>query len=136
MGATSQGLAELIADLRSASEHAIEETRKVVARGSWNIKKDTRARWEGARYAPSLARAVTYDVTVTGTRVTGKVGPDKNKRQGALGNIYEYGTLDTAPQPALSPALDAEEPRFVKALEDVAAALLEGAGPAAEPPSD
>jgi hypothetical protein len=126
MGAKISGADELIADLNNAAEHVVDETKKVVKRGANNIKRDTQAKWAGARYAPSLAAAVSYDVTSGGTSVKAEIGPDKSKRQGALGNIYEYGVPGTAPQPALSPALDAEEPRFVKALEDLAGDLLDG----------
>lgn len=126
MGAKLTGADELIADLNYAAEHVVDETKKVVKRGAQNIKRDTQAKWAGARYAPSLASAVTYDVDVLSKAVRAQIGPDKSRRQGALGNIYEYGVPGTAPQPALSPALDAEEPRFVKALEDMAGDLLEG----------
>jgi hypothetical protein len=126
MGAKITGADELIADLTRAAEHVIDETKAVVKRGAQNIKRDTQARWAGARYAPSLAAAVSYDVTSSAASVKAEIGPDKAKRQGALGNIYEYGVPGTAPQPALSPALDAEEPRFVKALEDMAVNLLDG----------
>jgi hypothetical protein len=133
MGATAHGLTELIDDLRSASERLAEESRKVVSKGSLNIKKDTQAKWRGARMAPSLAAAVSYDVTVSGTLITSEIGPDKDKRQGALGNIYEYGVPGTAPQPALNPALDAETPRFEQAVEDLGVSLLEGGQSAPEP---
>lgn len=135
-GAKAEGLTELIDDLASARDRVAEEARKVVVKGSLNVKKDTQAKWAGARYAPSLARAVSYDVTVSGTLITSEVGPDKNKRQGALGNIYEYGTPHTAPQPALNPALDAEDPRFAQAAADLGESLLMGGPSAPEPPRD
>jgi hypothetical protein len=136
VGATAHGLTELIEDLRDAGEHVVEETRKVVSKGSLNIKKDVRARWQGIAHAPALPRAVTYDVKVSGTTVTGETGPDKAKRQGALGNLIEYGSQNNAPIPALSPALDAEQPRFLAAMENLAAGLLEGEKPGSEPAGD
>ena len=136
MGAKAEGLTELIDDLKSARDRVVEETRKVVARGAYNIKKDVKERWSGLAHAPAIPRAVSYDTTVAGTTVSAEIGPDKAKRQGALGNLLEYGSVNNAPIPALGPALDAEEPRFAKALEDVAAGLLEGAPSAPEPPSD
>lgn len=135
-GATAHGLRELADDLRSASERVVDETRKVVSKGSLNIKKDARARWQGLAHAPALPRAVTYDVKVSGTTVTGEIGPDKAKRQGALGNLLEYGSQNNAPRPALSPALDAEQPRFLKAMEDLGASLLEGGASGPEPGGD
>lgn len=127
MGATTEGLTELIDDLKHAEEAVLEESAKVVKKGVQNIKTDTQARWAGSRHAPSLSAAVTYDEPkIEGNTVSSEVGPDKDRRQGALGNIYEFGVPGTAPQPALNPAADIEEPRFAKALEDLGGNLLEG----------
>lgn len=135
-GAKVTGLGELIDDLRSASDRAVEEFRKVVSKGALNIKNDVKERWSGLAHAPAIPHAISYDTKTTGTTVSAEIGPDKAKRQGALGNFLEYGSVNNAPIPALGPALDAEEPRFAKALEDVAASLLEGGPSAPEPPSD
>lgn len=127
MGATAEGLTELIDDMKRVEEVCLDEVAKVVKKGVQNIKTDTQARWAGARMAPALAAAVTYDEPVIeGNTVSSEVGPDKDRRQGALGNIYEFGVPGTAPQPALNPAADAEEPRFAQALEDLGGDLLEG----------
>lgn len=136
MGAKAEGLDELIGDLKSARDRAVDEVRKVVSKGALNIKQDTKKRWSGLDHAPALPRAVSYDVNTAGTTVSAEIGPDKAKRQGALGNLLEYGSVNNAPIPALGPALDAEEPRFTRSLEDVAAGLLEGAPSAPEPPRD
>ena len=53
------------------------------------------------------------------------VGPDKAKRQGALGNILEFGTRKNPPVPHLGPAAEAEEPRFASAMQELAAKALE-----------
>lgn len=126
MGATVSGLDELREDLTKAHEEILDGARGVVAKGMLNIKKETKGRWSGLAHAPSLPRAVTYDTKVSGTVASGEVGPDKARRQGALGNLIEYGSVNNAPIPALNPALDAEEPRFTKALEDLGGDLLEG----------
>jgi hypothetical protein len=126
VGAKVTGLAELREDLRTAEEKAVDETRRVVAKGLLNIKKETRARWSGLAHAPSLPSAVTYETKTSGTGASGEVGPDKARRQGALGNLVEYGSVNNAPIPALNPAADAEEGPFAKALEDLGYDLLEG----------
>ena len=65
-----------------------------------------RRRWAGISYAPALPFAVTYDVRTSGTLVAAEIGPDKAKRQGALGNIIEFGApaQNTTPQPGGMPA--------------------------------
>jgi hypothetical protein len=124
----TNGFAELLADISRAADEAIvtSEARKVVVKGVINIQKDWRKRWSGLAHAPAIPRAITTDVTTTGTTIVGEVGPDKDKRQGALGNLLEYGSVKNAPIPGGAPALEAEEPRYIKALEDLAGRLIEG----------
>lgn len=126
MGVTVTGLTELADDLQHAAEASVDEVRKVVSKGLLNIKKETKSRWQGLAHAPALPNAVTYDTATSGTGASGEVGPDKARRQGALGNLLEYGSVHNAPIPGLNPALDAEEPRFLRALEDLGGDLLEG----------
>jgi hypothetical protein len=68
---------------------------------------------------------VSYDVfhTFAGNSHA-EVGPDKAKRQGALGNIIEFGTPKNAPIPGGLPALETEAPRFEKALGELGERLL------------
>lgn len=128
-GVRVEGLDGLEELLQHAQDTVVDETRQVVKKGAQNIKTDVRARWHGLHHAPFLEFAVGYDVTVNGTAVKAEIGPDKAKRQGALGNLVEFGSIHNAPHPALSPALDIEEPKFVQALEDMAVRLLEGDKP-------
>ena len=125
--ATSSGFGELHAVLESAAADAVPEGRKVVARGALQIKNEWRRRWSGSPHAPALPYAIGYDVRTAGTLVSAEIGPDKAKRQGALGNLYEFGApaQNTTPRPGGAPALAAETPRFVAALEKLAVDLLE-----------
>lgn len=126
MGVTVTGLHELEADLQTAIDEALPAVEKVTSKGALNIKRATQAAWQGLAHAPSLPSAVSYDITTSGLGVAAEIGPDKAKRQGALGNLLEYGSVNNAPIPALNPALDAEEPRYVAALANVVGDLLEG----------
>lgn len=114
------GLAMLVADLKREAEIAPAESRKVVQKGCLNIKNDWRKRWTGFPHAPRLPYAISYDTTMTGERVEGEVGPDKDKRQGSLGNLFEYGSVNNAPIPGGAPALQAEQPKFERAMEALA----------------
>lgn len=108
-------------DLDAVPVKALVETRKAVQRGALNIKKDTQRRWSGMRHLRHLPAAVTYDTHETLTGASAEIGPDRSRPQGKLGNIAEYGAPPkTAPRPGLAPSLEAEEPKFRKALEDVA----------------
>lgn len=99
---------------------ALAQVRAVVAKGALNIKNDAAARASGIAHAPAYPRSITYDMHFSLSGPSAEIGPDKSRRQGALGNILEYGTSKNAPRPHMGPAANAEEPKFAKALEDLA----------------
>lgn len=118
-------LDKLVASLVRATAATVPAVDAVVAKGALNIKTDAARRASGLAHAPAYPRSITYDTFHTPRTSQAVIGPDKDRRQGALGNILEYGTIKNAPVPHLGPALDAEAPKFEKALGDVAATLLE-----------
>jgi hypothetical protein len=113
-------LKRLAAAIDRSVNIAPAKVRAVVQKGALNIKKDAQRRVGRGPYIRRYADAITYDTQETPTGASAEIGPDKNKAQGALGNLleYEYGTPWSAPRPHLGPALEAEEPRFTQALED------------------
>jgi hypothetical protein len=112
-------LTKLAADLRAHSRKTPAAAVQVVSKGALNIKNDWRKAWSGLAHAPSLPAAITYDTTIRVSDVEAEIGPDKARRQGSLGNIVEFGTAKNPPNPGGAPALEREEPRFVKAAEDL-----------------
>lgn len=118
------GLRELVADLTRAESKALDEVDKVVGKGALNIKTGWAQRWSGHPHFPALSRAVSYDQFHTPWTSQAEIGPDKDKPQGALGNIIEYGTAKNAPIPGGLPSLDEEAPRFERSLADLAERLL------------
>src|SRR5690606_5591120 len=115
----------LAVDLGRVPGRAVPKVTAAVTKGAVNIKNDWADRWKGLSHAPALASAVTYDMEFGVGWVGAVIGPDKEKRQGALGNIIEYGTVNNAPRPGGGPALAAEEPKFTKALSDIAGRALD-----------
>jgi hypothetical protein len=129
MGAKVTGLVELEADLRTASERVVEDGKKVVGQGCLNIKKDAQRIIRGNSrrgYLPHYPRAITYEVKAAGADITGEVGPERARLQGGLGRLIEYGSVNNAPIPHLTPALDAELPRFERYVAELGEKLLEG----------
>lgn len=123
---TVTGARELIAALDKATSRAWPEADKILAKGAVNIKKDWQQRWSGHAHFKALPAAISYDLFHTlfgSSRV--EVGPDKSRRQGALGNIIEFGTENNAPIPGGLPALKTEAPRFERALLDLGTRLVE-----------
>lgn len=93
-----------------------------VKKAAVNIKTDARQRVSGLPHLPAYPRSISFDdVRITRTVVWTEVGPDKDKPQGPLGNILEYGSPKRPPIPHLGPAAEAEEPRFAKAMDELAA---------------
>lgn len=120
------GLRELIATLDKAESRSVPAVAAVVEKGAVNIKKDWQQRWGGIAHAPALPAAVTYDMVFGFGSVSAEIGPDKNKRQGALGNIIEFGTSKNAPIPGGLPALEAEQPKFERELANLGEKALGG----------
>lgn len=114
------GLNELIADLTAAPLAARIKARAVVQKGALNVKQDAQRFISGLAHAPAYPASITYETREEGVgEVVALIGPDKDRPQGALGNLLEYGSANNPPLAHLGPALDLEGPRFVKAMEDL-----------------
>lgn len=81
----------------------------------------------GIAHAPHYPGAITYDVEDrgVGAGALGELGPDKERTQGPLGHIFEYGIPQTPPIPHLSPAVDAHADDLDTGLAIAGATALE-----------
>lgn len=132
MGAKSEGLKELAADLRKAADTVEERGKRIVGQGCLQIKRDAQRTIRAAShrgYLPHYPRAISYDVTSGAGGIVGEVGPDRAKLQGGLGRILEFGTINSAPIPHLNPALEAELPRFERFVAELGESLIAGGRP-------
>ena len=112
--------------LDEAVSRCPDEAAKVVNRGALQVKKGSQRRVRRMRHAPAYPRSIGYD-SFKGLRgPVAEIGPDKNRRQGALGNLIEFGSVNNPPRPHIRPATEDELPRFERAMEALAAKLLEG----------
>lgn len=116
----------LAADLTAGTMRSQLAAVGIVKKGAHNIAEQARQLAGGIRHAPMYPASITYDIVGSGARTEALIGPDKNKPQGALGNILEYGTSKNAPLAHLGPALDVEGPKFVAAIELAAGQVLRG----------
>ena len=103
------------------SRHAIP----VLSKGALNIKNQMRESFEASGNAGFrfVGRTVSYDLTTEGNELSAEIGP--TKPEGALANVAIFGTPrggGTVADPR--EALDAEAPRFEKALADLAEELF------------
>jgi hypothetical protein len=100
----------------------------IVTRGALNVKNAWRsnAMATAGRHARRYPYSISYEVKPIPGGATAEVGPDKGKRQGALGNLLEFGSKNNPPHNDGGRALIAEGPAF----EAHVAALAERLGPA------
>lgn len=129
---------KLVADLGTVAATAGQYVRKAVEVGARNVKDDWRD-FSKAQLTPGSARlfpfSISYDITSEAgplsSTVQAEIGPDKDKPQGALGNLLEYGSVNNAPKSYGANALKANESDFqrglVAALDD-AERVLKGSG--------
>jgi len=119
-----------LADLETLPERAAEKFPRMLGRGGMNIKGDWKKLWQAASHIkghiPHLIRGVGYDVHEKSTSWDVEVGVDPKNRQAFLSKIISFGTLTSAPHDAGQTALDAEDPRYVQNVADLAVKLLDG----------
>jgi len=120
----TSGLRDLTADLSRAASRSIDVVKSVLKRGAQNIKT---ALVDDARSSPhfkGMAGSITYDRTGFASRVGYEIGPDKDLRGGALGNIAYFGTPRGGGTLDLDAPLADEEPRLVTSLAQALQGLL------------
>lgn len=120
------GIDELVADLTAAPRKVQTRVGPVVTEHTMNVRDEARRLASGIRYAPAYPRSITHEAGWKPGAFEGEVGPEKGGPQWGLGTILEFGVASkgTAPHPHLRPAADAEEPRFEKAIADLAEDVL------------
>ncbi|MFI9332009.1 hypothetical protein ACIGZJ_31260 [Kitasatospora sp. NPDC052868] len=119
-------LEALVADLARSADEADRQARQVVSKGALNIKRDWRAnaRASSGRHAPHYPGSIGYDLDSAPGSTSAVIGPDKDAKQGALGNILEYGTSQQGGHNDGGRALMSEEARFIAAVEALTRDLL------------
>jgi len=120
----THGLREFEADLGKIPGRTLPEAEKMLIKASLNVKTDARQRISGHPHAPAYPSSIGFDIYYLPFEVRSRIGPNKDARQGALGNILELGTVNNPPIPHLVPATDAEEPKFNEHAADLGVRLL------------
>lgn len=91
------GLDELIVDLDTAHLRVMRDVIKAGHVFGGKVKKTWAAFDSGLAHAPYYPRSITYDLMLSSAGIEVEIGPDKSRRQGALGNLIEYGSSNNPP---------------------------------------
>lgn len=113
-------LDRLVADLGEVPKNIGPFVRGAVVKGAIKLRDDARGQSRGMPHAPLFPNSITYDVkgrqAFGVSQIEAEVGPDKERPQGALGNLIEYGSKKNPPMGILHGALQREEEDFASGL--------------------
>ncbi|MBT2485810.1 MULTISPECIES: hypothetical protein [unclassified Microbacterium] len=84
-------------------------------------------------HAPAFPYSITYDIEGSGSRSAGsqlsaEIGPDKDRPQGALGNLIEFGSVKNPPQGIMHGALQENEADFERGVDRAIEDALKAVG--------
>jgi hypothetical protein len=122
---TSEVLA-LGADLGRIAGKSVPPLLAAVEKSAAAVERAMRSDAQGHAHSPHFPNSITHDVKAHFGGIEAEIGPDKGLTQGALGNILYFGTSKNGPVLNINGPLDAESPKFQKAVEDAAGKLLDG----------
>lgn len=110
----------LAAQLANVGPNAGKYINSAVQFTAKKIDKDWEREAKGMLHAPAFPYSITYDVsTFQGFGVSviqADIGPDKERPQGGLGNLIEFGSVNNPPQGLGHGALQRNEADFEKGL--------------------
>lgn len=116
----SDGSAELRAlaeNLGRIAGSAVKDVDEVLKKGAQNVKKEMAYSAVWSKHFKGMAGSISYDSQYSIGTARYVVGPDKNRRGGALGNIAYFGTSRGGGTLDIEQPLRSEEPRLQSALE-------------------
>jgi len=118
----------LAADFGHAGDDAILEIDKVVERGALGMKKTMAEDAANSGHYKLFAASISYDRRYGFGSIAYDVGPDKDRPQGALGNILYFGTSNNDPELDIEVGMRSEGPPLERNLADVAERLASRRG--------
>lgn len=118
----------LATDLGKTTRNVEKEADRVLERGALGVKNamaEDAGRLTG--HARHFGRSISYDRRYRAGTMAYEIGPDKDRRQGALGNLLYFGSRNNAPQLDIEAGLIAEEPKFLSEMGKVLERVIGGA---------
>lgn len=110
----------LSADIGEAAVGVNDKLQTALGVSAGRIKEAWRGKLEGSETLPALPYAVSYDVDETNLFgvdvIRAEIGFDKDRSQGPLGNISEFGTPSTPPRGFGHAALEENQADFERGV--------------------
>jgi hypothetical protein len=115
---------DVLADLDKAPGRAVPKLTAATRAASGKIREAMVKDATGIGHAPHFPRSITDEVKFGVGRISAEIGPDKSRKQGALGNILYFGGSKSGPVLDINGPLDQETPAYVKAIEEILGDVL------------
>lgn len=117
LGIVVVGVDTLAADMLSSTPVLAAKAATAAAVTARKIQQSARGRVGGHRHIPRYPTSITYDVYGGPFFVEAEIGPDKDRAQGPLGNLLEYGSIHNAPIEHLGVSLEEHAEDFAHGME-------------------
>jgi|GEM_PF-2166987 len=120
------GAVELVADMGRAVAGVVAAATEVTQANGDELREEWKAnaRRTAGKHGKWYPSSITSERVPEFAAVTVEIGPDKARRQGAMGPGFEYGSIHQPPHLDGQKATDAVEPKFIAKLELAVARLL------------
>lgn len=131
-------LSKLAADIGKAPSRSGRTLRQAIEVTATKVRNSAREKSSGLEHAPAFPASITYDIganhsllreTLGGggaDSIVAEIGPDKDRPQGALGNLLEYGSINNPPRGIMHGALQENEADFEKGVTKAVDDALKG----------
>jgi len=133
-------ISKLAADIGRAPSKSGRTLRQAMEVTATKIRDAARQKASGLEHAPAFPASITYDIGANHSllretfgaggadSIVAEIGPDKDRPQGALGNLLEFGSVNNSPRGIMHGALQENESDFEKGLEKAIDDALKGVG--------
>lgn len=120
-------VAELATDLGRVGASAVKHILRAGNKSAMTLRDEMRYDAEGIKHAPAFPSSISWDRNpLAGFGVAEwEIGPDKERRQGALGNILYFGTAKNGPVLDINGPARRQEADIAEAFADAVADALE-----------
>lgn len=126
MEANTSELRRLAGDLGRASTEIVKVAEAETEKAAHNIKTTMADEARSDSSTRHFADSISYDRATALGFIGYEIGPDKNRRQGALGNLLYFGSANNGPKLDVESGMRKEAPEYERRMADRAAGLLDG----------